>query len=305
MGKVFKWILIALGGLVALILVAATGLYLVSEGRLNRTFNVPEAEIRFQNDPEIVAAGQHVAAIRGCLDCHGSDLGGAEVFSEPGIATIFAPNLTAGQGGVIGTYSDADFERAIRHGVRPDGTALLVMPSQEYFVLSDADLNALVAYIRNVPAVDRATPSKSISVVGRALYMAGVLPPAAAEIIDHQVPHPDAPNVAADAEYGAYLAVSCTGCHGLDFRGGNPPGSPPGAPPAADLTPAGNLAGWEEAGFIRALRTGQTPDGASLDPAEMPWPMTAQMTDLELRALWAFFQDLPAPSSAVQQPNAE
>ena len=97
----------------------------------------------------------------------------------------------------------------------------------------------------------------------------------------------------ADAEFGAYLATSCMGCHGSDFAGGPIPGAPPDAPLASNLTPAGNLSGWDEAGFIAVMRTGITPEGKELDPAIMPWPIGASMTDVELQAMWSFLQNLP------------
>ena len=89
------------------------------------------------------------------------------------------------------------------------------------------------------------------------------------------------------AEYGAYLATSCTGCHGEELTGGPIPGMPPGTPPALNLTrdEQTGLGRWTEADFARALREGKKPDGSELK-APMPWKLTAQLTDDELHALW-------------------
>ena len=65
------------------------------------------------------------------------------------LAILSASNLTKGQGGVGASYTDADFVRALRHGVRPDGKSFLIMPANLYAHLSDADVGALIAYIRS------------------------------------------------------------------------------------------------------------------------------------------------------------
>lgn len=65
---------------------------------------------------------------------------GRVFLDEPAIGRFVASNLTRGKGGVGASYTDDDWVRAIRHGVGPDGKALLIMPSQEFFNLSDADV---------------------------------------------------------------------------------------------------------------------------------------------------------------------
>ena len=71
------------------------------------------------------------------------------------------------------------------------------------------------------------------------------------------------------------------------------PGSAPGDPRSANLTPAGNLANCTVDDVKTALRSGMTPEGKVLDPAVMPWPIAAQMTDVEIEALWLYLQSLP------------
>jgi cytochrome c1 len=294
MRGILKWVGIVLGGLVVLIAIAGVSIYLASDARLNATFSVPAESMSFQSNEQTIADGEHLAVIRGCTDCHAQDLGGKVMIADPVLGMVYASNLTEGSGGIGELYTDEALSRAIRHGVRADGTGLLVMPSEEYFIFSDADVNALVAYIRSLPAVDREPEETNLSVMGRALFMAGQLPPLAAEVIDHNATRPTAPQAAADADYGEYLAITCTGCHGKDFAGASIPGAPPDTPPSANLTPGGSLANWDEADFIQALRTGVTPDGKTMDPAQMPWPATAVMSDLELKALWSYLQSLPA-----------
>jgi hypothetical protein len=82
------------------------------------------------------------------------------------------------------------------------------------------------------------------------------------------------------------------GCHGANFAGGPVPGSPPDAPEAANLTPAGNPGNWNQQDFLTAMRTGVTPEGKTLDPGVMPWPIANAMTETELEALWLYLRNL-------------
>jgi mono/diheme cytochrome c family protein len=92
-------------------------------------------------------------------------------------------------------------------------------------------------------------------------------------------------------EYGKYIVQgNCQGCHGENLAG-NPP-LLPGFLPVPNLTPSGDLAKWTEVDFFKALRTGQTPNGKQLNTEHMPWRELGQMTDTELRAIWAYLQTL-------------
>ena len=214
------------------------------------------------------------------------------MLDDPALGTIYASNLTDGEGGVAQSYDDIDFLRAIRHRIDSEAKGLLIMPSSEYYVLSDADVGALIAYINSLPAVDRVNPEPAIGPLGRLLFTLGQLPPLAAEIIDHAAPRPDAPEASVSTELGAYLATSCIGCHGANFAGGAVPGSPPDAPEAANLTPAGNPGNWDQQDFLTTMRTGVTPEGETLDPGVMPWPIANAMTETELEALWLYLSNL-------------
>jgi mono/diheme cytochrome c family protein len=297
MRKVLKWIGILLGGLIGLLLLAAVFVTISSSSRLNKIYDIPPDDVTVHNNDETLARGQHLFEI-GCADCHGTDLSGGTIIDEPPVASIFASNLTAGDGGIGQNYTDEDWVRAIRHGVTPDGTPLLVMPSQVYYYYSDEDIVAIVAYAKSVLPVDNKIPEKRLGPVGRALFTAGMLPAPAAELVDHTGPRPVAPEPGVTVAYGEYIAGrGCTDCHGANYAGGVVPGSPPDTPPAPNLTPAGNLAGWSEDDFITTIRSGFTPEGRQLDSEEMPWPTYGKMTDGELQAVWLFLQTLPAEHS--------
>ena len=201
---------------------------------------------------------------------------------------LYATNLTSGQGGIGGTYTDEDWVRAIRHGVGPDGKPLIFMPSSEFYFLTDEDLGALIAFLKTVPPVDYSPAEISVGPLGRVLFLAGQMPLlVTAEEIDHDAPRPEdsAPDVT--AEYGQYLAVGCVGCHRQDYSGGPIAGVPSDWPPAENLTPAGELADWTEADFLDFMRTGVTPKGDNIDPEYMPWPNLGQLTGRRTKGIVA------------------
>jgi mono/diheme cytochrome c family protein len=102
-------------------------------------------------------------------------------------------------------------------------------------------------------------------------------------------------------EYGAYLAniAGCTGCHGPGLAGGQIPGAPPDFPQSANLTPSGEVGNWTEADFINTIRTGVNPDGRQL-VSEMPWMTYRNMTDDELKALWAYIHSVPPKEAGTR-----
>ena len=218
---------------------------------------------------------------------------------DPIMANLYASNLTSGKGGANEAYTDAELVRAIRQGVGHDDKSLWFMPSQEFNHWSDADVGAIVAYLNQVPPVDNQLPENSGGPLGRALFLAGMIPLLPAELIDHDRERETAPPIAVSVEYGAYLGRGCQGCHGEDLAGGPIPGAPPGSPESANLTLGGELAGWSEANFIETLRTGTTPDGRQLDAEWMPWPTLSKMTNDELKAIWLYLQTVPGVTAGI------
>ncbi len=241
-----------------------------------------------------VARGEHIALTRGCTDCHAEDFGGAVFADEMPVFRLSATNLTPG--GVGAGYTDADWIRSIRHGIGPDNKPHLFMPSYEYYYLSDADLGALITYLKSLPTVVRTLPENAVGPLGRVLFMAGQLPLVPAEMIDHGAPRPLAPPRGVTAEYGAYLAVGCSGCHGTGFSGGTIPGVPPDWPRATNITPdpETGIGEWTREDFFRAMREGVRPDGTSLRPEFMPWPNMGRLHDDEMEALWLYLSRLEA-----------
>lgn len=288
MSNIVKWSFLVLGGLVLLVSVAIAVVHIASNSRIDTEHSVAVAPVAIPSDAQAIARGEHIALTRGCLDCHGEKLSGNYVIDAQPMGRIYAPNITAG--GLVANYSDEDWIRAIRHGVKRDGRAVLLMPSYEYYFLDDRDLGALIAYLKQIPAVDAVSSPIDLGPIGRVLVLAGELR-LAAEYIDHTQKPPSAPPAGPNAEYGAYLAITCIGCHGENFGGGPIAGGDPSWPPAASLRPdEAGIGSWDEAGFIHAMRQGLRPDGTSISPV-MPRTF-GHFTDDELSAIWQYLRTL-------------
>jgi mono/diheme cytochrome c family protein len=285
-----KWTARILGAVVMLLVVAVGVVYAASERRFRKHFEVPTHRVTVVADSATVARGEHVATIRGCTECHGVGLAGHVEIDDPMLGRLAGPNLTNGGRGAA--LTDADWERAVRHGVRRDGAPLLIMPASEHTGMSDEDLGALIAYARRLPSAPMVPPPSKAGPVLRGLFAAGMVLLLSAEEIDHAQPHPTKVAAEPTPAYGSYLVPMCKGCHGPQLSGGKIPGGPPDWKPAANITPGG-IGRWSEADFITALRTGHRPDGSAID-TQMPWKSFGRMNDVELRAIYAYLHEQPA-----------
>lgn len=294
--RALRWIAITVGSLFALVVFVGGVVYGLTERRISRHYEVTGHDVPTSEDSLTLARGEHVAVTRGCTGCHGADLSGQIFIDAPVVARLYAANLTRGQGGVATKYaSTADWERAIRQGVAPDGRALLFMPSHEFYHIGDEDLGALIAYVRTRTAVEHEQGDQSVGPVGRGLFLAGLFHLIPAELIDHSAPRPSTPSAGATAEYGRYLAITCSGCHGETLSGGPIPGAPPEMAIPRNITPdrVTGLGAWTLADFTLALREGKRPDGSML-AKDMPIGMTSRLTDTEISAIWMYLQSVPA-----------
>lgn len=295
-----RWGGYLIGTVVLLAILGMTGLYLYTGWAFRTTYDIEVDSLTVPQDSATVARGRHVARTRGCRDCHGNDFGGATIMDDPLTGTLSGSNLTPGTGGIGDEYDKEDWLRAIRHGVGPGGRPLMFMPSYEYAKIGREDLGALIAFLEQVEPVDRPKGDLTVGPMARLLYAVGNLPQlVSAEIVDHRRPIPTAPPQDSSVAYGEYMAVTCTGCHGSDFAGGPIPGAPPSWPPATNLTPhpEDGIGSYSQEEFIRAVRTGQRPDGTMISDV-MPVSQFQELTRTEVVALWAYLQTLePKPSS--------
>lgn len=299
--KVLIIIPLAITGIV---LIAAAAIYGLTALRLSRTYTVEPPPLSVAPDPNDAAlverGGYLLSAVTACADCHGADFGGGTLLEDPLLGNAYGPNLTRGAGGVGARFSDADWVRAIRHGIGGDGRNLIIMPSYEFYNFTERDLAAVIAYLKTVPPVDRTMPRTAFGPLGRTLLLAGLFPAPAVEMVDHDAPMRQTIAAGPGAEYGGYLAsLACMGCHKPDLSGGPLPGAPPDALPAADLRPSGPVGGWTEAQFVQTIRTGVDPAGKVLDHKAMPWPFYMNMTDADLQAIYAYLHNL-APAQTAE-----
>jgi cytochrome c553 len=289
--KVLRRLAVSIAVVVGLVVLLAGAIHVAGGRSLARHHDVVVRNIAEPVvDSALLARGAHLAGPLGkCADCHADDFGGKILVDDPAIGLLAVPNITRGRGGVTADFTLADWDRALRHGVGPDSSGLVLMPSEDYAALSDGDFVALVSYLRQLAPVDREMPRPAIRLVGRALYLAGKLPLIAADRIDHKADHP-AVRPDTTIEYGAYLADigGCTGCHGPQLSGGPIPGMPPGTLPAANITPTG-IGQYTEADFNRAMRDGSRPDGSKINEP-MPIRFTSRMSDDEIIALYRYLR---------------
>lgn len=299
MRKVLKIAGYLVAGAGAVAVVLAITVYVASNAKLQRSYAVAARPVPIPADDAAVATGKHIVTTRGCVDCHGGDFGGARVVEDRAMGRIYGPNLTPGRGGTTVGFRDEDWVRAIRHGISREGRGLFVMPADEYARLSDEDLGCVIAFLKTLPPVDRERVAPVFGPVTR-VFLALEKMKLAAEMIDHANVRPQLVAKAPTVRYGRYLAHGCVACHGSNFSGGRIAIGLPSWPPARNLTKhtSGNLVQWSEADFVRAIREGRRPDGTELNPA-MPRGF-AGLDDVELRALWLFFNSLPPVATGVR-----
>lgn len=297
-----RWMLWGVGGVLLLSAGAVAWGVMRSDQRLARKITQPAYELAVPDGDTALARGRYLFASRGCAECHGPDGAGRPFIDEPG-GGLYArsPNISPGPGSVTATYTPADWERTVRHGIKPDGRPLLIMPSEDYSRLTDADVGALVAYVRSLAPAAGGPAEFRLPLPVRVLYGFGVIPDAA-EKIDHALPPSQPVPEGVTVEHGRYVAQMCIGCHGAGMSGGTIPGGPPDWPPSANLTPGDGsvLPRYADtAAFRRAMRTGKRPDGSAISSV-MPFQTLRALNDTDLDAIRLYLQTLP-PRPAGQR----
>jgi mono/diheme cytochrome c family protein len=251
----------------------------------------PAPDLTVAGTPEQIARGEYIVNVS-CVGCHGADgegelpLTGGLDFSEEipiPIGQMIAANLTPG--GVAGERSDGELFRAIRHGYGSTG-ALAMMSFMPYRELSDADTEAIIAYLRTQEPVTTIEPR------GDRMNLLGVIMFLGAEIIP--LPEtPDgviqAPPEGPTAEYGSYVATfgECKGCHGPNMTGAEATAVTEAVP-----NPRFLVSELSQAQFVEMMRSGVRP-GNNPFPETMPWQNAARMTDSDLAALYAYLTTEP------------
>ena len=292
MKRILKWTVMGLAGAAVVVLLGAVGMLLATDMRLAKTYTVAAPPLPVAGDGAAIARG---ATWRRCTVRAAMASSWRAGHSLPLRASAWWMRPT----------SRAAAAASAQPMPPPTGCAPSVMGSGRtasrclscrpatFSTLARLNLGALIAYLKHVPPVDNQTRARTFTPLARILYTAGAFgSQIPAERIDHKADWPTAPEVGPTAEYGAYIVTlgGCRTCHGADLGGGRD--GDPKAPPAPNLTPGGELRGWQEADFFKAMRVGATPEGRGISDF-MPWRALGRLADDELRALWRYLQATP------------
>jgi mono/diheme cytochrome c family protein len=265
----------------------------------------------------VVERGQYLVEVIGaCGNCHspkgsagelpGKHMAGGFVIEEAEFGVAVTPNITPDRETGIGAWNDVEIVRALREGKGRDGRTLgPPMPYALYRDLSDADVKAMVAYLRTLPAIKNR--------VARSRYTIA-LPPSYGPPVG-VVADPPKGDL---ARYGAYLAgpvAHCVECHTVSrpdgrldatrlLAGGRRFRGPFGTSYAANITPdrETGIGAWTDAQIVAGIY-GIKPNGQPVLPP-MPWPYYAgRLAEGDLKAIIAYLRSLPPVRNVV--PRAE
>ena len=265
------------------------------------------AQPALSQDAKLLERGTYLMnSIVACGNCHVQrdkqgrpiaelGLSGGGVFDEKPFKA-YAANITPDPETGVGKWTEAQLMRAIREGIRPDGSLIgPPMPIHMYRGISDDDARALVAYLRAQPPVKNVVP-KSIYHIK--------LPRSYGPAIKKTIVAPARSN---QVKYGAYLAGPlghCIDCHTpytdgrMDMQrigaGGAPFTGPWGVSVSRNLTPTG-LKQWSDAEIAHAIREGKSRDGSPLKPP-MAFGWYKNINDQDMAAIVAYLRSLkPLP----------
>jgi len=269
---------------------------------------------------EMIARGKALTIAGDCASCHTADpakpFAGGKRIDTP-FGGIYSLNLTPDRDTGIGAWSDADFARALREGVAPDGSHYYpAFPYPNFTKLIRDDILAIRAYLatltpfrNNPPPLELRWPLKyRVLMRGWNLlfFRPGIFQP----------------NQLKSAEWnrGGYLiegAAHCGACHtpknmfGADNRGqAYGGGSVDGwFAPRLDGAERGGLKSWSVDDIVEYLQSGRNGKSHSGGPmAEVIVNSTSLMSDADVRAMAVYLKDIPvgAPEpSVVPPPQAE
>ena len=254
-----------------------------------------------------------VETIGACGNCHtpkdrrgmpiaAKKFAGGFVIKEKPFDAV-ASNITPDKETGIGRWTDAQIIRAIREGVRPDGSIIgPPMPIELYRRISDSDIRAIVAYLRTIKPV-RNKVAKSVY----RMPLPKSYGPPVGKVADV--------NRNDKVAYGAYLAGPvghCTECHTPMMKNGRRDWSrtgvggqafhgPWGVVVARNITPHKDegIGTWTPAQMRRAVQRGISADGSRLKPP-MPYPWYAKIRRADMDAIVAYLRSLKPQQSPRQ-----
>jgi mono/diheme cytochrome c family protein len=265
----------------------------------------------------LVERGRYLATASDCAACHtapgGKAFAGGLAFQLP-FGTLYSSNITPDPKHGIGSWSDAQFVRAVRHGVAADGKELYpAFPYTAYKNMSTDDVLAIRVYLRTVPAIAQERPVNKLSFPFnmRALMRGWKVLNMPSALLQAD------PTKSVEWNRGAYLVEGpghCAECHtprnmtfGLD-RTLNYAGAVTLGWKAYNLTsdPNTGIGNWSVDELARYLGTGHAPGhgAASGMMAEAVSMSLSQMTQSDIRAMAVYLKSIPA-RTGKDQPSAK
>jgi mono/diheme cytochrome c family protein len=267
---------------------------------------------------DAVSQGAYLANAADCEDCHtdrehgGQPYVGGRALATP-FGTFYSPNITPDPETGIGRWSDEQFLRALRDGVRPDGANYFpVFPYPSFTKITDPDVRAIKAYLFSLPAVRHANRAHDISfpVSWRFLQNGWKL------LFFSPGPFRPAPERSEAYNRGAYLVTAlahCGECHtprnwfgateSDRFLGGNPHGPDGKKVPNITPDPQTGIGKWSEEDITTLLKTGQTPEfdfvGGAMGEVVRN---TSRLDDADRRAIAIYLKSLPAIRAQKKDP---
>jgi mono/diheme cytochrome c family protein len=287
-----KWAAVSFTAACATVSVCTITLVIAGMIRMHSR-DAPVPHLKVVGDAGQIQRGRALA-LSFCATCHlktltgGRDVG--RVLSVP-LGSFMSSNLTpAGQ---LGRWTDGQIFRAIRNSVDAGGRRLFIMSYTNASRLSDGDIQAVIAYLRSLPASGLPTvlPPDRLSLRGTVMLGAGLLP-AVRPVFGGVITSPARGRT---FEYGEYILSyqDCRLCHGATLTGGAPGQLGP-------IGPGLNMVKrWKLEEFITTLRTGTDPRGHVLTSA-MPWRVIGLMDDDELGAVYEYLRHLSDVQNVVR-----
>lgn len=283
--------------------------------------------------PATVEQGRYLATLGNCQHCHTArgqaPFSGGRAMPTP-FGTVYSSNLTPSAEG-LGSWTAADFYRALHHGQSRDGRWLYpAFPFNNTTHITREDSDALFAYLRTVPPSGQARPAHQMQwpyntqvamKVWRALYFEAGTVRAPATVPGADV----AAGTTTDVQRGAYLVQGlghCSACHAprndlggsadmLSLGGGLMPTLKWYAPSLHDPAEAG-VQNWPLADTVALLQTGRNAQAIVTGPmAEVVQHSTQHWSEADLQAVAAYLKQLPQQRSPASsrgpstQPGAD
>jgi mono/diheme cytochrome c family protein len=256
---------------------------------------------------DLVKRGDYlVNGIMTCGNCHtpkgppaaiaGKDFSGGLSWDEPPFK-VTAPNITPDKDTGIGTWTDADIKKMMRTGMRPNNVHVaMIMPTGFYHIMTDRDLNAVVAYLRTLKPVNNKVADPIYKMPQTENVLPGGEKPFTVGMMSDKI------------KKGFYLATiaHCMECHtqmekgvrrwdtrlgagGFEFPG------PWGVSVSRNITSSKTkgIGAWTDDEIKRAITAGFSKDGSKLKPP-MGYQYYATLTPDDLNAVVAYLRTVPA-----------